>query len=755
MRRQKPNVERMGLLGAEVRGVDFGTKTLKEATSEAIRDWITNVETTHYLIGSCVGPAPYPELVAELQSVIGREAREQMLAAEGRLPEAVVACVGGGSNAIGIFHGFLEDDDVRLDRRRGGGRGVARNRPAGRPARRALVDPRRRRRADRRRALDLGGPRLSGRRPRARVPSGHRPGGVCGRDRRGGAGRVRRPRPHRRDHPGARAGACARARARARRGAHPRRPVAAAATRTSPKCWRFSTRVRPRRGRPSVKTLVIYLMAEPETPELARAAVDGGADIVELGFPFSDPLADGPVIRRAGERALARGMRTRAVPRRARADARARRRHAAHPDDVLVAPRGVRLGALRRRRHRGGRDEHDRRRPAGGRACRSRRRVQLVAPTSTDERIALAGAADRRLALPRHARRDDRRARRSLPRARRPRRAGARASSTCRSTPASASRPRSTRGRRPSSPTGSSSARARSRSQKKGRTRCATYVASLRDGDLAGRVERERRQLRSGGSEARASAGRGATGGVSASRSSGSRRRRGAARARRAAAAPEPARAERERAATGRARRRRRRTLLAGAGSRERRGRRSGGTGRLTGGWTTGAGRRGSADGGGAAATGAGATGAAAQPERADRSRSRSGAGAGGARPERRAHGATAAARPGAGGAPSAPGGAGRRRACRRASGRRSRRRSRRAGRRSSWRRARSRCAERKPGTAAEDRPDDRAADRERDDGRGRLLLRRCSAYCSTMPSLRSLIAYSSSAARAPALEPA
>jgi len=108
------NVERMGLLGAEVRGVDFGTKTLKEATSEAIRDWITSVETTHYLIGSCVGPAPYPELVAELQSVIGREAREQMLAVEQRLPEAVVACVGGGSNAIGIFHGFVEDADVRL-----------------------------------------------------------------------------------------------------------------------------------------------------------------------------------------------------------------------------------------------------------------------------------------------------------------------------------------------------------------------------------------------------------------------------------------------------------------------------------------------------------------------------------------------------------------------------------------------------------------------------------------------------------------
>jgi tryptophan synthase beta chain len=114
MRRQKPNVERMRLLGAEVRGVDFGTKTLKEATSEAIRDWITNVETTHYLIGSCVGPAPYPDLVAELQSVIGKESREQMLAAADALPEAVVACVGGGSNAIGMFRGFVDDPGVRL-----------------------------------------------------------------------------------------------------------------------------------------------------------------------------------------------------------------------------------------------------------------------------------------------------------------------------------------------------------------------------------------------------------------------------------------------------------------------------------------------------------------------------------------------------------------------------------------------------------------------------------------------------------------
>ncbi|MGZ4350142.1 MAG: tryptophan synthase subunit beta, partial [Solirubrobacteraceae bacterium] len=114
MRRQKPNVERMGLLGAEVRGVDFGTKTLKEATSEAIRDWITNVETTHYMIGSCVGPAPYPALVRDLQRIIGDEARAQVLNAAGRLPDRVIACVGGGSNSIGMFIPFVADADVTL-----------------------------------------------------------------------------------------------------------------------------------------------------------------------------------------------------------------------------------------------------------------------------------------------------------------------------------------------------------------------------------------------------------------------------------------------------------------------------------------------------------------------------------------------------------------------------------------------------------------------------------------------------------------
>src|SRR5205085_10223582 len=109
IRRQQPNVQRMQLLGAKVVGVTAGAGTLKEAVSEAIRDWVTNVADTHYIIGSAVGPAPYPAIVRELQRVIGDEARAQVLEQAGRLPERVIACVGGGSNAIGMFTPFLED----------------------------------------------------------------------------------------------------------------------------------------------------------------------------------------------------------------------------------------------------------------------------------------------------------------------------------------------------------------------------------------------------------------------------------------------------------------------------------------------------------------------------------------------------------------------------------------------------------------------------------------------------------------------
>jgi tryptophan synthase beta chain len=124
MRRQEPNVFRIRMLGAEVRGVTAGSRTLKEAVSETIRDWVTNVETTHYIIGSAVGPHPYPLMVRDFQTVIGSESKTQMLEATGRLPDYAVACVGGGSNSIGMFYPFINDPSVRLIGVEAGGEGV-------------------------------------------------------------------------------------------------------------------------------------------------------------------------------------------------------------------------------------------------------------------------------------------------------------------------------------------------------------------------------------------------------------------------------------------------------------------------------------------------------------------------------------------------------------------------------------------------------------------------------------------------------
>lgn len=123
MRRQELNVFRMRLLGAEVRGVDSGSRTLKDAINEALRDWVTNVDTTYYLLGSALGPHPYPLMVRDFQSVIGREAREQIIEKEGRLPDVLVACVGGGSNSIGLFHEFLNDKEVTMIGVEAGGTG--------------------------------------------------------------------------------------------------------------------------------------------------------------------------------------------------------------------------------------------------------------------------------------------------------------------------------------------------------------------------------------------------------------------------------------------------------------------------------------------------------------------------------------------------------------------------------------------------------------------------------------------------------
>lgn len=124
MERQKPNVFRMRLLGAEVRGVTSGSATLKDAVSEAMRDWVTNIDDTYYLLGSALGPHPYPMIVRDFHKTIGIEAKEQILEAEGRLPDEVVACLGGGSNAIGVFHDFLDDKDVTLTAVEAGGTAI-------------------------------------------------------------------------------------------------------------------------------------------------------------------------------------------------------------------------------------------------------------------------------------------------------------------------------------------------------------------------------------------------------------------------------------------------------------------------------------------------------------------------------------------------------------------------------------------------------------------------------------------------------
>ena len=196
--RQAPNVLRMKMLGAEVRPVTAGAGTLKDAMNEALRDWVTNVDTTYYLIGTAAGPHPYPEMVRNFQSVIGDEIKAQFQELEGRLPDAVVACIGGGSNAIGTFHPFLDDPSVKIYGAEAGGHGidvaqrprrVDDRRPSGRAARQPHLPAAGRRRPDPRRPLDLGRPRLSRRRARALVAArqrardlraGHRQGGARG-----------------------------------------------------------------------------------------------------------------------------------------------------------------------------------------------------------------------------------------------------------------------------------------------------------------------------------------------------------------------------------------------------------------------------------------------------------------------------------------------------------------------------------------------------------------------------------------------
>ena len=214
--RQKPNVFRMKLLGAEVVPVTSGRGTLKDAMNEALRDWVTNVADTFYCIGTVAGPHPYPAMVRDFQSIIGKETRAQMLEREGRLPDTLVACIGGGSNAMGLFHPFLDDPDVRIIGVEAGGHGVdermehAASLTGGRPGvlhgnRTYLLQD-----AD---GQIIEGHSISagldypGNRPRARLAARHGPGRVRERHRRRGAGGVPARLRHRGHHPGARAGA--------------------------------------------------------------------------------------------------------------------------------------------------------------------------------------------------------------------------------------------------------------------------------------------------------------------------------------------------------------------------------------------------------------------------------------------------------------------------------------------------------------------------------------------------------------------
>ena len=171
--RQQPNVFRMKLLGAEVIPVTSGANTLKDAMNEALRDWVANVHDTFYIIGTAAGPHPYPELVRDFQSVIGTEARAQMLSRTNRLPDLLVACIGGGSNALGLFHPFLDDTDVAMLGIEAAGYGLDKEHAAslaggtpGHPPRQQNLFAAGRRRPDRRSAFDFGRPRLSRHRPR-------------------------------------------------------------------------------------------------------------------------------------------------------------------------------------------------------------------------------------------------------------------------------------------------------------------------------------------------------------------------------------------------------------------------------------------------------------------------------------------------------------------------------------------------------------------------------------------------------------
>ena len=305
--RQKANVFRMQMLGAKVVPVESGSKTLKDAMNEALRDWVTNVGSTFYCIGTIAGPHPYPMMVRDFQSIIGRETREQMQEAEGRLPDSLIACIGGGSNAMGLFHPFLDERGIEIYGVEAAGHGLdtgmhAASIAGGRPGvlhgnRTYLLmnDGR----PDQRGAFDFRRPRLSGHRSGACLAQRCRPRHIPVGDRRRGAQRVSASLQARRHHPGARAGARHRqgARARAekaegspdgRQSLRPRRQGPRHGRRASARQGAMTTRIDRRfaalkeEGRAALMTFIMAGDPDYETSlAIVKALPHAGADLIE------------------------------------------------------------------------------------------------------------------------------------------------------------------------------------------------------------------------------------------------------------------------------------------------------------------------------------------------------------------------------------------------------------------------------------------------------------------------------------------
>ena len=331
--RQKANVFRMQMLGAKVVPVESGSKTLKDAMNEALRDWVTNVGSTFYCIGTIAGPHPYPMMVRDFQSIIGRETREQMQEAEGRLPDLLVACIGGGSNAMGLFHPFLDERGIGIYGVEAAGHGIETGMHAASIAGRRLGV--------------LHGNRTyllmnedgqineahsisAGLDYPASVPS--MPGSTISAasrffgDRRRGAGRsfqllsklegiIPALRARARHRQGARARAEeAEGSPDGRQSLRPRRQGPRHGRRASAGQGAMMTRIDgalPRSRRKACAALMTFVMAGDPDYETSLAIVKAlppaGADLIEIGMPFTDPMADGPAIQAAGLRALSAG----------------------------------------------------------------------------------------------------------------------------------------------------------------------------------------------------------------------------------------------------------------------------------------------------------------------------------------------------------------------------------------------------------------------------------------------------------------